>query len=150
MTTNYDALCMDYNFHTTNGDVWMHPCHDGGNQKWYFDGASIKTKHDDRCLDYNVHNNNIVMYPCHGDRNQQWYFDDKSRLRTRYDDKCLDYNYGNRNAFMHPCHDGKNQQWVFETFIQLSKTIQDLATLKNISCWHFCDFLINYLHFRFN
>jgi hypothetical protein len=109
----YDDLCLDYNYNDKN--VFMHGCHSGKNQHWFFDSKGrLKTKYDDKCLDYNYNNKNVFMHDCHDGNNQKWLFDKKGRLLTMHDDRCLDYNYNNKNVFMHPCHDGKNQKWFFD------------------------------------
>lgn len=121
MTTNYDGLCLDY--HVAANNVIMHECHNGNNQKWYFDDKErLVSKENGKCLDYHVAANNVIMYDCHDGNNQKWFFEgDEGVLRTRADDKCVDYHYGNRNVYMHPCHRQKNQQWVFESFLQLAQ-----------------------------
>jgi hypothetical protein len=66
--------CLEYN--TGNGAVYMHHCHGGLNQQWYFDGEQLKTKYDDNCLDYAYDDptKGLYMKPCHGESNQKWYF----------------------------------------------------------------------------
>lgn len=115
LKTEYDDhLCLDHDFGSQN--VYMHPCHDGNNQKWYInDNKQLKNEHaPSKCLDYDFGNTNVYMHPCHAGKNQQWYFDGKA-LKTNYDDTCLDYNYGNKNVYMHGCHEGSNQKWVLGT-----------------------------------
>jgi len=67
--------CADY--HTGNNDVYMHPCHGGNNQKWYFggpEGNELKSKHDNHCVDYHLDQHNAYMHSCHGGNNQKWSF----------------------------------------------------------------------------
>merc|ERR1719253_1716446 len=121
LKTERDNKCLDYNY--GNGNVYMHRCHGGSNQNWYFDGDTVrirseglhlKTKRDNKCLDYNYNNGNVYMHDCHGGGNQQWYIDHSDgSLRTRHDSKCLDYNYNNGNVYMHNCHHEPNQRWRF-------------------------------------
>merc|ERR1719313_2401772 len=112
LKTEYDDHCLDYNY--GNGNVYMHPCHGGANQQWYFEPGTgmLKTEWDDKCLDYNTGNGNVIMWECHGDQNQQWHINPDGTMGTAWDDKCLDYNYGNMNVYMHPCHGQANQVWV--------------------------------------
>ncbi|CAK0870324.1 unnamed protein product, partial [Prorocentrum cordatum] len=66
--------CLEHN--TGNNNVYMHHCHGGANQQWYLDGEQMKTKWDDKCLDYSFDDpsKNLYMKPCHGGLNQKWYF----------------------------------------------------------------------------
>merc|ERR1719152_191035 len=64
---------MDYNYN--NNNVYMHPCHGGENQQWYFDGEELKTNYDNKCLDFNWNTENIYMHPCHGGTNQAFYLE---------------------------------------------------------------------------
>ena len=47
-----DHKCLDYKMDGSD-NVYMHECHNGANQKWYFDEdtGSIRSQHDHRCLD---------------------------------------------------------------------------------------------------
>jgi hypothetical protein len=111
LKTEYDTHCLDYNYN--DGNVYMHPCHGGSNQQWYFTAEGMmKTQYDDKCLDYNTGNQNVVMWDCHGDVNQQWHINPDGSMGTAWDDLCLDYNYNDMNVYMHPCHGGSNQKWV--------------------------------------
>merc|ERR1719313_1104083 len=111
LKTEWDDLCLDYNYNDQN--VYMHPCHGGANQQWFFTAAGeLKTQWDDLCLDYNYGIQNVYMHPCHGGTNQKWHINPDGSMGTGWDDKCLDYNYGNQNVYMHPCHGGANQKWV--------------------------------------
>jgi len=73
---------------------------------------ALMTEYDNKCLDYNVGNNNVYMHPCHGGKNQQWSLNGQL-LKTKYDNKCLDYNFSGTNIYMHSCHSGDNQKWYF-------------------------------------
>jgi len=67
--------CLEYN--TGNNNVYMHHCHGGANQQWYLDGEQMKTKWDDKCLDYSADDasKNLYMKPCQaGATSQKWYF----------------------------------------------------------------------------
>ena len=42
-------------------------------QRWYFDGQKIRSKHDNKCLDWDMSRqfkNRVFMYPCHRGANQ--------------------------------------------------------------------------------
>jgi len=70
--------------------LYMYPCHDGDNQKWYFDGgsglgennaATLRVKgppelQPEMCLDYNYNDNynSLYFYSCHKQGNQLFYF----------------------------------------------------------------------------
>merc|ERR1719313_2154994 len=111
LKTEWDDLCLDYNY--GNGNVYMHPCHGGANQQWYFTATGeLKTQWDDLCLDYNYNDGNVYMHPCHGGTNQVWHINTDGTMGTSYDGKCLDYNYNNMNVYMHDCHGQANQLWV--------------------------------------
>merc|ERR1719217_1234298 len=111
LKTEYDSNCLDYNYNDNN--VYMHPCHGGANQQFYFTPTGeLKTQHDDKCLDYNYGNGNVYMHPCHGGTNQKWHINPDGSMGTQHDAKCLDYNYNSMNVYMHDCHGGSNQKWV--------------------------------------
>jgi hypothetical protein len=77
--------------------------------------GELKTKRDDKCMDYNYNNQNVYMHPCHNGANQIFYInEDNGEMKTQYNDMCLDYNYNNGNVYMHPCHGGANQQWYID------------------------------------
>merc|ERR1719502_643505 len=133
-----DGYCLDYNYN--NGNVYMHPCHGGGNQKWHINpDGSMGTQHDAKCLDYNYNSMNVYMHDCHGGSNQKWVHPQRTlnaempqpagapagELKTEYDDNCLDYNYNDGNVYMHPCHGGANQQWFFDATTGQLKTQWD-------------------------
>jgi hypothetical protein len=73
----------------------------------------LKTRYNNKCMDYNYNNHNVYMHGCHGGSNQQWYMVDE-KLTTKRDDTCLDMNYNTNNVYMHSCHGGQNQQWFFD------------------------------------
>jgi len=75
----------------------------------------LRTKEDNRCLDYNKGNKNVYMHKCHKGKNQFWSIDADGHLKTKQDNKCLDYNKGNKNVYMHKCHNGKNQKWYVDS-----------------------------------
>ena len=64
--------------------LYMYPCHDGDNQKWYFDGgsglgennaATLRVKSEPgMCLDYNYNDNSLYFNSCHKQGNQLFYF----------------------------------------------------------------------------
>lgn len=69
----HDGKCLDYHTGTTN--VYMHECHDGSNQRWYFDAetAQIRSEYDHRCLDVNMGGSaNVYIHPCHDGDNQKF------------------------------------------------------------------------------
>ncbi|CAE7777972.1 unnamed protein product, partial [Symbiodinium pilosum] len=52
--------CLDYD--TEGGHLLVAECHGGHKQAWYFDGAALKSKYDDRCLDYFQTGGNVFMH----------------------------------------------------------------------------------------
>jgi hypothetical protein len=111
ITSERDGKCLDYNFN--NGNVYMHSCHGGSNQQWYFDDrGQMHSVRDGKCLDQHMENNNVYMHNCHGDRNQRWHFETDGHIGTAFDDKCLDYNWNDHNVYMHSCHGDSNQRWI--------------------------------------
>merc|ERR1712086_473040 len=59
-TPSMPRKCLDM---SGNKNVYMHNCHNGNNQKWYWaDGATIKNWADKhRCLDWHLKSNNLYM-----------------------------------------------------------------------------------------
>ena len=81
-----DGYCLDYNYN--NGNVYMHPCHGGTNQIWYFDSSGqMRSQRDGKCLDQHMDNDNVYMHDCHGGDNQRWHFEPDGHMGTKYDDK---------------------------------------------------------------
>ncbi|CAJ1365958.1 unnamed protein product, partial [Effrenium voratum] len=122
MTSMHSAThCWNYNPNT--GDVYMRdPCHDGDNQKWYFDGEAIKTPEDtSKCLD-EASSGNLYMNTCHsGEDNQKFYWDGARIKNKKWDGaKCIDYGYGDGKIYMHSCHSGANQMFNLWTPQRLS------------------------------
>ena len=58
--TRHGDMCLDYNYN--NNNVYMHKCHGGDNQEWWFDGRALKTKRDD-----NLHSF-CILFPKHANR----------------------------------------------------------------------------------
>jgi len=72
-TPSMPRKCLDMK---GNKDVYMHNCHNGNNQKWYWaDGATIKNVVDNkRCLDWHLGNNNLYMPVCDQGENQNFWW----------------------------------------------------------------------------
>lgn len=74
--------------------------------------SPIRSRQDNKCLDYNYNNHNVYMHPCHGGSNQNWYIVNE-QLKTKYNNLCLTMN-DDSNVYMDNCQDGAaNQQWYF-------------------------------------
>ncbi|CAE7770459.1 ath, partial [Symbiodinium sp. CCMP2592] len=115
--SQHDYTCLDRAFASGDGNnIKMHPCHDGSNQFFYFDGEHLKDGRDGLCLD-EPSSGSLYMHSCHGGDNQKWYLDN-GRLKNRKwgDAKCMDYAYNNadKDVYMHECHSGSNQFFNFE------------------------------------
>ena len=84
-----NGLCLDVNTGTSN--VYMHGCHNGDNQKFYWDedDKDLRSEWNHKCLDRN-HENNIYMHPCTGGENQKFDFDkvDGSAFTTALHLEC--------------------------------------------------------------
>jgi hypothetical protein len=107
---------LDNHDKNVNHEVYMHDCHVGTNQKWYFSGSEFKNLAiEDMCLEQDVRNGNVYTHRCHGGKIQQWYLSG-DRLKSRLDDKCLDHDYSNDNVYVHACHNEPtaNQLWDFQ------------------------------------
>eukprot|EP00439_Symbiodinium_sp_Y106_P014738 s3506_g2.t1 len=91
--------CADY---TVGGNVHVHSCHGGDNQRWYFEGELLKSDKDHMCLDY--FEENVKVHECHGYNNQRWYFEPGTAfLKTRADGRCLDFHPNNGNMYVGNC-----------------------------------------------
>jgi len=117
--------CADY--HTGNGEMYMGGCHDGNNQKFYFDAypvGRIRTNHQSgKCLDWHMGNNNLYWGNCHDGNNQKFYFEGHSwptssggaqRMKSLYGGECVDWHTGNDNLYMGGCHGGNNQKFYLQ------------------------------------
>eukprot|EP00439_Symbiodinium_sp_Y106_P017307 s4416_g2.t1 len=126
LRSEHDGRCLDY--HTGTGNVFLTSCHGRANQEWYFDGMTLKSKFDDKCLDYNQvgSGGSVYMYDCHGGDHQNWRFDGKT-LKTLYAENCVDYNYRSHDAYVLECHGKKNQQWTWQPRVSSGP----LRTLQN-------------------
>ena len=84
------TMCLSQNLES--GMVQTDNCNGEPEQDWYFDGSHMKSKLDDRCLDFD-HVGVLgltFVHDCHDGDNQQWQFDGKV-LKTRNGENCLDY-----------------------------------------------------------
>lgn len=107
----YDnGYCLDQNLQDAN--VYMHPCHRGTNQQWFFDdqGRLSNLHSPNMCLDMNLQNRNLYMHSCHNMNNQKFVVEN-SMLKTQYDASlCADRHLENNNFYMHKCHGKGNQK----------------------------------------
>ena len=128
----HDGRCLDY--HTGTGNVFLTSCHGRANQEWYFDGMTLKSKFDDKCLDYNQvgSGGSVYMYDCHGGDHQNWRFDGKT-LKTLYAENCVDYNYKSHDAYVLECH---GESWPNSTSraVVVFVSMELVASLS--SAWH--------------
>ena len=132
LMNRYSNKCSDY--HPGNGRVWMHPCHNGENQKWYSEGENcvpaddngteevctfeLKSKFDNKCLDYSATDEYeegvwwgpLLMLDCDGSPSQQWYLVGEE-LKTLSVNVCLDHITYKDVVWMYGCHGKKNQKW---------------------------------------
>jgi hypothetical protein len=98
--TQYDSRCADW--HTGNNDMYMGGCHNGNNQKFYFESwpppARIKSLHGDACLDWHTGNNNLYWGGCHNGWNQKFFFENPAQTTQGWADYCNQYQ-DLKNAF---------------------------------------------------
>jgi hypothetical protein len=73
--------CFDVPTDGNKVDVRVKDCHGGSNQKWTFNGHTIRSDWNNKCIDIrngNFNNSTILqMYDCHGGENQDfnyWFF----------------------------------------------------------------------------
>ncbi|KAG5191662.1 CAP domain-containing protein [Tribonema minus] len=128
-------LCLDHNYDT--GNVFMHKCNEGNNQKWYITAdREWKTLHStSTCLDASSADNNIAMTDCNGSDAQKWTSvevntlfeaDTSTAAATAVPTyllinndaaRAMDYAYGDSyedNVYLSAdMHGGRNQQWRF-------------------------------------
>jgi len=72
-TPSLKGYCMDMN--NKNKNLYMHKCHNGKNQKWYWaDGASLKNKASKECADWDYNKNGFYMHKCHSGQNQKFWW----------------------------------------------------------------------------
>ena len=131
LRSHYDKKkCLNYKTQS-DGHLIAVSCHGRQNQEFYFDGRALKSKYDDKCLDYYEAGGPAFMplatiyrleslslckvgprfcrdsavetrYECHGGAHQQWEFDGRVFTNTIGDKKrCLDYNYGTGKVWVH-------------------------------------------------
>lgn len=110
---------MDY--HPTVSNMYMHSCHSGNNQKYYWDGQYLKSRHDDRCVDWSPHTGNVYMGNCPNSPSRRWSMHDipaplpHAMISNMHDGLCWDQNLdGTKNVYLHSCADGANQRWYFD------------------------------------
>merc|ERR1712113_740004 len=58
-----------------NNNAFMPECHNGKNQKWYWqNGANLKTRWKGHCLDWHTGNQNLFMGGCHWGENLRFWW----------------------------------------------------------------------------
>jgi hypothetical protein len=64
--------CMHYDWRSGT-NVKMENCHNGQEQKYSFDGASLKSARDGKCVEYDKKTGNVYMNKCHAGTEQKWF-----------------------------------------------------------------------------
>jgi hypothetical protein len=123
------GMCLDQDFSGGQDQrrVIAHGCHNGANQIWKIEMASIGTirlinQLSGKCLDQDygtgVPGPLVTAYSCHDGLNQQWIpeaYDGSFSLRNAKSRMCLDQDYGTgvpgSAVTAYPCHGGLNQRW---------------------------------------
>jgi len=120
---SYEKTNLCLNLDEKKNRVSMAPCNDKSEQKFYFDGQSIKTydgRYTTQCMDYDYTqkgNNNLGMRPCTGHYNQRFYFvkghavSAKELTTMQEQNMCLDTHKGTSKVYMHKCHNANWQKW---------------------------------------
>jgi len=94
-------------------NVYVAPCNNGDNQKWYFDGEALKSesKNDKWCLEKQSNGNLYLSSNCRGNSNQKWYFVG-SFLKSRDGNGCVDsLHAGTKNMYVGNCPWSDRLQW---------------------------------------
>lgn len=114
--SKHNSQCLDMALDGSN-NVYLHPCHSGDNQIWYFQDGHIKTLQYGKnwCLDQDMGGSkNLYMHPCHDGWNQKFHHSgDAIFIANPQDERqSLDMDMGgSRNLYIHPWHGGANQRW---------------------------------------
>eukprot|EP00928_Gymnodinium_smaydae_P042105 TRINITY_DN28408_c0_g1_i1.p1 TRINITY_DN28408_c0_g1~~TRINITY_DN28408_c0_g1_i1.p1 ORF type:complete len:256 (+),score=18.48 TRINITY_DN28408_c0_g1_i1:74-841(+) len=104
--TDYDARCADVDYGNGNSVV-MGSCHWQNNQRWFFEGDQLKSRHDNLCLDYKSADMDVYANACDGRESQKWSLHAK-RIKSRAVEKCIDYKITEGNLYLGDCHTGAN------------------------------------------
>lgn len=117
------AKCMD---HEMTGDrkLYMHPCHHGNNQKFYWDeNWRIHSSHygEEYCFDAEHSGAHLKLMPCNTKSNQKFNFGLRRRiwysLKNRGDgmeNDCVERSTEDNRLYLHPCnHENEHQQFYF-------------------------------------
>lgn len=136
--------CVDY--HPGNNNVYMHPCHDGTNQKWYHERSTnrLRSLRSYMCLDWG--NGKLYMHGCHGGDNQKFlvpslWSGQRSYTIHSFDNykKCMAYNSDqSNNVHMTDCLDGGGFGQHFD-YNPLTREIKQdglcLHVIEDVSEW---------------
>lgn len=125
LTTMSDHKCLDMAWQAGGKEIYMHACTNGNNQKWYFDGTSLKTLASaDLCADEPA-DGSLYGHTCHANDNQQFYMDDKEIKNEKWDNaKCADYNQENNDVYMNGCSGNANQKFNFKVPMRLKDRLR--------------------------
>lgn len=121
IVSRHNGHCLDMDLGGSR-NVYVHPCHGGENQLWYFEEGHLKNLHSGRyyCLDQDLGHSqrgNLYMGHCHDGWNQKFYHMGDAIFianQNPYDHqkRALDVNLGyGSNVYIHPWHGNPNQQW---------------------------------------
>jgi len=117
----YDpVMCIDQ---SKNGrkDIYVWKCHNGHNQKWYFDGWKIKNgQYNTKCLDHHG-SGKLGLAECRDVLSQAWYWSGTSLKSKSSNDTCMESGSGRRRRQtaggaklqMAPCKQSNKQEWYF-------------------------------------
>ena len=129
----------DFCADAANGkNVYLHPCHGGKNQKWYFEKEWLKAEHNSSlCLTYATspvpfQEGNVELDSCKEDENaQKWYWDGLMLKSRFHDDRCLDWDPEDKNILLRECPD-RIRSWAWK---HKAHGGQQMASDQNGKCW---------------
>jgi len=115
-TIHSSKRCLDV--HKRNMNIYLSSnCHDGSNQMWYYKESTkqIRTRYNNKCIDWHLGNNNAYAGSCHDKTNQKWIYTSDGTLHSvRNRNKCLHMHTRNLNLIVYNCNGGSNQKFSFQ------------------------------------
>lgn len=112
--------------HLKTGNVYIYKtCHDGKNQKWWWDSEGrIRNRHDEsKCLEYDKNTSgnggyNLKMKKCSGTTRQRFVFPERfprvnSPLINIGQSKCMELDIKTHNARLSGCNDQTTQNFFY-------------------------------------
>jgi hypothetical protein len=150
--------CLEYNTQAANRNMHMWPCHNGYQQKFWFDPYHRLRSRliTSLCLDYHTGNRNVYLHPCHAFSNQRFYFksmDEFLTLKgmetvatTKHHARLLYTGYlpnncmsisttADNNVKMNACHGKPSQLFYFSG--RQGSLYRNIKNYKTNTCLHY-------------